>query len=57
MEYLEGTVVARVWFGVLVGYCRGIEDGHVRLTWFYEWRWSCLIDHRFLWKINEFPLP
>jgi hypothetical protein len=22
-EYLEGTAVARLWFGVLVGYCRG----------------------------------
>jgi hypothetical protein len=29
MEYLEGTAVARVWFGVLVGYCRGNGDGHV----------------------------
>jgi hypothetical protein len=24
-EYLEGTAVARVWFGVLGGYCRGLE--------------------------------
>jgi hypothetical protein len=24
-EYLEGTVVARVWFGVLGGYCRRLE--------------------------------
>jgi hypothetical protein len=22
-----------------------------------ERRWSCLIDHRYSWKINEFPLP
>jgi hypothetical protein len=22
-EYLEGTAVTRLWFGVLVGYCRG----------------------------------
>jgi hypothetical protein len=22
-----------------------------------ERRWSCLIDHRCSWKINEFPLP
>jgi hypothetical protein len=22
-EYLEGTAMARLWFGVLVGYCRG----------------------------------
>jgi hypothetical protein len=29
MEYLEGTTVARLWFGVLVGYCRGNGDGHV----------------------------
>jgi hypothetical protein len=43
-EYSEGTAVARVWFRVLVGYCRGNGDGHVCLTWFYEWRWSCLID-------------
>jgi hypothetical protein len=28
-EYLEGTAVARVWFGILVGYCRGNGDGHV----------------------------
>jgi hypothetical protein len=28
-EYLEGTAVARMWFGVLVGYYRGIGDGHV----------------------------
>jgi hypothetical protein len=25
MEYLEGTAVARVWFGVLEGYCRRLE--------------------------------
>jgi hypothetical protein len=28
-EYSEGTVVARLWFGVLTGYCRGNGDGHV----------------------------
>jgi hypothetical protein len=28
-EYLEGAAVARLWFGVLVGYCRGNGDGHV----------------------------
>jgi hypothetical protein len=22
-EYLEGTAVAQLWFGVLIGYCRG----------------------------------
>jgi hypothetical protein len=33
MEYLEGTAVAREWFGVLEGYYRG--DGE----------WSCMIDH------------
>jgi hypothetical protein len=43
-EYSEGTAVARVWFGVPAGYCRGIGDGHVWLTWFYEWRWSCAVD-------------
>jgi hypothetical protein len=32
-EYLEGIAVARKWFGVLEGYCRG--DG----------KWSCVIDH------------
>jgi hypothetical protein len=25
MEYSEGTAVAWLWFGVLVGYCRGKE--------------------------------
>jgi hypothetical protein len=25
MEYSEGTAVAHVWVGVLVGYCRGWE--------------------------------
>jgi hypothetical protein len=25
MEYLEGTAVARVWFGILEGYCRRLE--------------------------------
>jgi hypothetical protein len=29
MEYLEGTAVARVRFGVLAGYCRWNGDGHV----------------------------
>jgi hypothetical protein len=29
MEYSEGTAVAMVWFGVLVGYYRGNGDGHV----------------------------
>jgi hypothetical protein len=29
MEYLEGTAMAWVWFGVLVGYYREIGDGHV----------------------------
>jgi hypothetical protein len=33
-EYSEGTVVARVWIGVLAGYCWGIIDGHDWLTWF-----------------------
>jgi hypothetical protein len=33
MVYLEGTVVAREWFGVLEGYCRGVG------------KWSCVIDH------------
>jgi hypothetical protein len=28
-KYSEGTAVARVWFRVPVGYCRGIGDGHV----------------------------
>jgi hypothetical protein len=28
-EYSEGTAVARVGFGVFVGYCRGNGDGHV----------------------------
>jgi hypothetical protein len=28
-EYLEGTAVARLWFGVLAGYCQGNGDGHV----------------------------
>jgi hypothetical protein len=27
--YLEGTAVARLWFEVLVGYCRGKQGGHV----------------------------
>jgi hypothetical protein len=27
--YSEGTAMARVWFRVLVGYCRGNGDGHV----------------------------
>jgi hypothetical protein len=31
--YLEGTAVAREWFGVLERYCR--DDGE----------WSCMIDH------------
>jgi hypothetical protein len=43
-EYSEGTVVAWVWVGVLAGYCWEIRDGHVWLTLFYEWRWSCSID-------------
>jgi hypothetical protein len=43
-EYSKGTAVARVWFGVLVGYYRGIGDGHVGLNWFYKWTWSYLID-------------
>jgi hypothetical protein len=29
MEYSKGTAVARLWFGVLAGYCRGNGDGHV----------------------------
>jgi hypothetical protein len=29
MEYSEGTAVARVWFGVLVGTAEKIGDGHV----------------------------
>jgi hypothetical protein len=28
-EYLEGTAVARIWFGVLAGYCRRNGSGHV----------------------------
>jgi hypothetical protein len=45
-EYSEGTAVARRWFGVLEGYCRGVEI------------WSCVIDHGYLGS-NEmsFPLP
>jgi hypothetical protein len=35
-EYSEGTVVAWERFGVLVGYCQGNGDGHVRLTGFME---------------------
>jgi hypothetical protein len=31
-EYTEGTVVARLWFRVLVGYYRGNGGGHVWLT-------------------------
>jgi hypothetical protein len=45
MEYLEGTVMAREKSKYLEG--TGEEFG----------RWSCVIDHRFLWKINEVPLP
>jgi hypothetical protein len=55
-EYSEGTAVARGWFGVLVGYCRGNGDGHVRLTWFYKGRWSCLIDHRISLE-NQMSFP
>jgi hypothetical protein len=40
---------------VLGGYCRGIGDGHVGLTWFYEWGWSCLID--LVYEQKGFPLP
>jgi hypothetical protein len=29
MEYSEGTAIARLWFGVLAGYCRRNRDGHV----------------------------
>jgi hypothetical protein len=29
MEYLEGTAVARLWFGVLEGYYRQTGGGHV----------------------------
>jgi hypothetical protein len=47
-EYSEGTAVARLGFGVLAGYCWRNGDGHVWLTWFYEGRWSCLIDHQLL---------
>jgi hypothetical protein len=36
MEYLEGTAVARVWFGVPGRYCRGVG------------KWSCMIDHGWL---------
>jgi hypothetical protein len=28
-EYLEGTAVAWLWFGVLAGYCRRNGSGHV----------------------------
>jgi hypothetical protein len=28
-EYSEGTAVARLWFGVLAGYCRRNGSGHV----------------------------
>jgi hypothetical protein len=46
MEYSEGTAGARVWIGVLEGYCRGVG------------KWSCVIDHGSL-ETNEmgFPLP
>jgi hypothetical protein len=29
MEYSEGTAMARIWFGVLEGYCRVNGHGHV----------------------------
>jgi hypothetical protein len=45
MEYLEGTTVAQVWFGVPGGYCRGIG------------KWSCVIDHGCLGaNKGSFPL-
>jgi hypothetical protein len=28
-EYSKGAAVERVWFGVPIGYCRGVGDGHV----------------------------
>jgi hypothetical protein len=37
-EYSEGTAVARLWFGVLVGYCQRNGDDHMWLTWFYKGR-------------------
>jgi hypothetical protein len=46
MEYLEGTAMAREWFGVLEGYYRG--DGG----------WSCMIDHGCLGQTKRsFPFP
>jgi hypothetical protein len=45
-EYLEGTAVARVWFGVPGGYCRGME------------KWSCVIDRVYLGaNKRSIPLP
>jgi hypothetical protein len=45
-EYLESTAVARGMDGVPGGYYRG------------GWRWSCLIDHRFLGFIRSVsPFP
>jgi hypothetical protein len=32
-DYSEGTAVACERFGVLEGYCRGVGDVHVSLTW------------------------
>jgi hypothetical protein len=44
MAYLEGTAVARVWFKVPGGYCRGVG------------KWSCVIDHGCLGaNKKEFP--
>jgi hypothetical protein len=48
----------RVPDGVLRGYCRGTRKlGELGEYCRVVGRWSCVIDHGFLRKINEFPLP